>query len=156
MPSTVAASSAALHSHPMLARLARLFALFLVLVHAGLGAWAVIGLVELALSNVPWTRLSNPLFSSRMLLLQWALVLTAAATYIGGYVARWRRTPVALATVYAAMALTCAYQTFFILEHSSRFTAMVIEYVEYSVVLAFLLGSKTMRTHFNRNGTAGA
>jgi hypothetical protein len=64
---------------------------------------------------VPWARLSNPLFSRAMLLLQWTLIAAAAVTFIAGYLARWKRTPVAMLCIYGCMALTCAYQTFFIL-----------------------------------------
>jgi hypothetical protein len=128
--------------------LARLVAWALILVHAGLAVWAFVGFAELALSNVPWTRLSNPLFSRVMLALQWSLIASAALVFVAGYFGRWRRTPVAMLVIYAAMALVCAYQTFFILTHSSRFREMAIEYAEYAVILAFLFRSKHMREHF--------
>ena len=73
--------------------LARTIAMLLIAVHTGLGLWAVVGFSELLFAEVPWTRLSNPLFSPAMLLLQWTLIATAAATFIGGYVRRWRHTP---------------------------------------------------------------
>jgi hypothetical protein len=123
------------------------FALLLV-VHAGLGAWAIVGLAELALHAVPWPRISNPLFSPAMLLWQWSLVATAASVFIVGTLRRWRHTPVAMLCIYGAMALTCAYQTFFILVDDGRFRAMAIEYLEYMVILAFLFGSRHARARF--------
>ena len=128
--------------------LARFVAWSLVLVHVGLGLWALAGFAELALPHVPWTRLSNPLFSRAMLALQWSLIAFAAATFIAGYVWRWRPTPIAMTFIYGAMALVCAYQTFFILTAPSRFRAMAIEYVEYAVILAFLFLSDHMRQRF--------
>ena len=128
--------------------LARLMAWGLVAVHVGLGLWALVGFLELALPEVPWTRLSNPLFSRPMLLLQWSLITLAAMVFIGGYAWRWRHTPVAMSVVYGAMALVCAYQTFFVLTHPTRFRAMAIEYAEYSSILAFLFLSSHMRERF--------
>lgn len=129
--------------------LAHSIAVLLIVVHTGLGVWALVGFLELALPSVPWTRLSNPLFSTPMLLLQWTLIAVAAATFIAGYVSRWKHTPVAMLCIYTAMALTCAYQTFFILTAPTRFLAMVIEYIEYAAILAFLFGSKDMRLRFS-------
>jgi hypothetical protein len=69
-----------------------------------------------------------------MLALQWSLIASAALVYICGYVGRWRRTPLAMSVIYAAMAFVCAYQTFFILTHPSRFREMTLEYAEYAVI----------------------
>ena len=129
--------------------LARAFALFLVAVHVGLAGWALVGFAELALAEVPWRRLSNPLFSRAMLATQWTLIAVAAAIFIGGYFGRWRHTPVALLFTYGAMASVCAYQTFFILTHPARFRAMAIEYLEYAVILLFLFSSEAMKRHFS-------
>ena len=116
----------------------RLIAAFLVVVHTGLLAWAAAGFAELALARVPWPRLSNPLFSTGMLLLQWSVVSAAAATYLAGYLVRWPRLRAAMAGWYAVMAGICAYQTFFILVHDTRFLAMAVEYAEYLAILVWL------------------
>ena len=128
---------------------ARWIAILLVLVHAGLGLWALVGFVELAFHEVPWGRVSNPLFSRPMLALQWTLIMAAAMVFITGYLTRWKHTPAAMACIYGGMAPTCAYQTFFILTAPSRFRAMAIEYVEYAVILAFLFWSSHMRARFS-------
>jgi hypothetical protein len=124
---------------------------FLLAVHTGLGVWALVGFMELALPEVPWKRVSNPLFSSSMLLLQWSLITVAATVFISGYLRRWKHTPVAMLGVYGAMALVCAYQTFFILTNASRFRAMAIEYTEYAVILMFLFFSNHMQLRFSRS-----
>jgi hypothetical protein len=129
---------------------AQALAWLLMAVHAGLGAWALVGFAELLLSEFPWARVSNPLFSRSMLLLQWTLIGTAAAVFIAGYLTRWKHTPPAMLLVYGAMAAVCAYQTFFILTSPSRFRAMAIEYLEYAVILAFLFFSTHMRLRFGR------
>lgn len=128
--------------------LARAVAVALLVVHAGLGIWAAVGVAELAWADVPWGRVSNPAFSTSMLLLQWLLVAIAATVFIGGYLTRFPHTPTAMAVIYAAMAGVCAYQTFFILTNDTRFAAMAIEYLEYAVILVFLFRSKHMRLHF--------
>lgn len=132
----------------MPASLSRLVAWFLILVHAALGVWALVGFAELLLPGVPWLPVSNPLFSERMLLLQWTLIAVAAAVYVVGYLRRWPAMPVALGCIYALMALVCAYQTFFILTSSTRFFAMAVEYLEYALILLFLFRSRHMRAHF--------
>jgi hypothetical protein len=132
----------------MLDSLSRVFAALLLLVHAGLGAWGLVGFVELALPSPPWSRVSNPLFSRPMLALQWTLVSLAASVFIAGYLARWRHTPQAMLCVYGAMAAVCAYQTFHVLTSPTRFRAMAIEYLEYAVILVFLFRSEHMRARF--------
>ena len=130
--------------------LTRWIANILVLVHAGLLLWAGIGFLELVFPDPPWDRLSNPLFSESMLLWQWFIISISALVFLIGYYKRWAWTPVLLAGIYALMAFTCTYQTFFILEHESRFTEMIIEFIEYAVILAFLFGAPGMRVHFGR------
>lgn len=124
----------------------RIIGATLVLVHVGLGLWALVGFAELLLGEVPWTRISNPLFSGSMLLWQWALVLTAAVVFVLGYVTRWRRLFLAMSILYGAMAATCALQTFFILTHPTRFLAMAIEYAEYAAILCFLFFARERRS----------
>jgi hypothetical protein len=130
------------------AAIERTVAGLLVVVHAGLLAWALVGFAEMLLPAVPWRRVSNPLFSTPMLLLQWSLIALAATTYLTGFFLRWSHTPIAMAVLYGAMALVCAYQTFFILTSTTRFRAMAIEYGEYTLILAFLFLSKYMRARF--------
>ena len=120
----------------------------LVLVHVGLGVWALVGFAELAVTEVPLKRVSNPLFSPSMLILQWTLIAIAAVCFVAGYLTRHPHLPVAMACIYAAMAATCAYQTFFILTHPTRFRAMAIEYAEYALILAILFGTEAMRRRF--------
>ncbi|MBE7492023.1 MAG: hypothetical protein HS108_09760 [Planctomycetes bacterium] len=128
---------------------ARCFAAVLVLVHLGLGVWAGLGFAELGMAETPWPRLSNPLFSPAMLTLQWTLIATAAVCFVVGYFARWKRLPVAMAVIYGLMALTCAYQTLFILTAPTRFLFIAIEYLEYAVILAFLFRSDFARRRFS-------
>lgn len=129
---------------------ARVVTWLLLLVHAGLGLWAAVGVAELALEQVPWNRVSNPAFSIRMLALHWTLIGAASVTFIAGYFSRWPPTPWAMAGIYGAMAATCAYQTFFVLTSPSRYWAMAIEYVEYGAISLFLFRASAMRAHFSQ------
>lgn len=128
----------------------QVFGGLLIIAHLGLATWAAVGWAELAFDSIPWTRVSNPLFSPAMRALQWSLITLAAATFITGYLTRWRRLPWAMLGIYAAMAAVCAWQTFFILTDAGRFRAMAIEYAEYTVILLFLFGSAQMRARFGR------
>ena len=127
---------------------ARSIAWFILLIHAGLGVWALGGLIELAGLNVPWPSVTNPELPRGLLFLRWPLIAAAAAVFIGGYASRWRLTPWAMALIYGFMAAMCAYETFFILTNDSRFLAMAIEYTEYALILAFLFLSDYMRQRF--------
>lgn len=128
--------------------LTRLVAALLLLVHVGLGVWAVVGFAEWLLAEVPWSRISNAELSRAMLLVHWTLIGTASVVFIVGYLSRWPRTPTAMLVIYGAMALVCAYQTFFVLSNDSRFVAMAIEYAEYAVISLFLWRSELMRERF--------
>jgi hypothetical protein len=126
----------------------RILAVAILVVHAGLIGWGLVGFAELGLPHVPWRRLSNPQLSTGMLLVHWTLITAAGATFVLGFATRWPRTPAAMAWLYAAMALVCAYQTFFVLTSPTRFRAMAIEYAEYALILAFLFLSRYARARF--------
>jgi hypothetical protein len=123
----------------------RAIAVVLVVVHIGLLVWALVGFIEMVWANPPWPRVSNPLFSSLMLLLQWFLVAGAALTFLVGYVGRWPRLPAAMMAWYVVMGAVCAWQTFFILQHPSRFAQMALEYAEYLTIAIYLQLSPHIR-----------
>ncbi len=127
---------------------ARIIAWLLLIVHAGLGVWAIAGFVELASTQVPWPSVTNPELPGWLLWLRWPLIAVAAGVFIGGYFARWQQTPVAMSVIYAGMAAMCAYETFFVLSNPGRYRAMAIEYTEYAVILAFLFLSSHMQQRF--------
>lgn len=111
-------------------------------VHLFLIAWAVVGLIEFVSPQVPWPRVSNPLFPGWVLLAQWLLILPAALVFVLGYWAAWPQMPMVLAIGYALMASLCAYQTFTILENDTRFLAMAAEYAAYVAIVIFLFRSE--------------
>lgn len=117
----------------------------LVGVHVVLGLWALAGFVEWFALTPPWPRISNALFPRHVLFLQWALTLAASVLFIGGFVARWRHTPTALAGVYVAMAALCALETFAYMTGELRFVAMAAEYMAYAGIIVFLSRSGRFR-----------
>jgi hypothetical protein len=129
---------------------ARIIAWLLLLVHAGLGVWALVGFVELATVQVPWPSATNPELPRWLLWLRWPLIAAASAAFIGGYVGRWRLMPWAMLLIYSGMAAMCAYETFFVLTNPNRYRAMAVEYAEYAVILAFLFLSNHMQQRFSQ------
>jgi hypothetical protein len=117
----------------------------LIAVHVVLGLWAAVGFAEWFVSDVPWPRISNPLFPRDVLFAQWALSLGAAVLFLAGYARRWPWKPAAMAVVYTLMALLCAVQTFTWMEGTMRFVAMGAEYVAYAVILGVLFRSERYR-----------
>jgi hypothetical protein len=128
----------------------RLVAAVLLLVHLGLLAWAVMGLLEWFLPGAPWPRLSNPLFPQPLLLVHWLAILGAGGVYVAGYLARWRHTPLAMVGAYAVLAAICAVETLGFLVHGTRFLDMALEYLTYALILAFLFRAPPMRERFGR------
>ncbi|MEX1034948.1 MAG: hypothetical protein WDZ54_03265 [Sneathiella sp.] len=119
--------------------------ILLVIIHVGLGLWAIVGFIEFFASQVPWPPLSNPLFPPAILLLQWTLILTAALVFVPGYLMQWQLLPWAMVFVYAAMAALCAVETFGFLQNDSRFIAMAAEYIAYLAIIFFLFLTATER-----------
>lgn len=124
---------------------ARAFLFVLLVVHGFLALWGVVGLTEWFWADPPWPRVSNELFPSGVLLLQWTLILMAAAVFLVGTGFRWAHTPTAMAVVYAAMAGLCAVQTVRYMESDHRFVAMGLEYAAYAGILIFLFRSDEFR-----------
>jgi hypothetical protein len=102
--------------------------------HVGLFVWALAGWSEWLLPAVPWPAVSNPLFPRWLLFAHWSAVLLAATLFLGGYRARWRRTPAAMIPAYAFMAAVCLVETFFFLVHPLRFVALALELVAYVAI----------------------
>jgi hypothetical protein len=102
------------------------------------------------------TRRANPGAASgrAMLLLQWCVVAAAALTFLVGCAERWPRLPAAMVAWYVVMAAVCAWQTFFILEHPSRFAQMALEYAEYVAIAIYLHLSPHIRGRLSRSPAA--
>lgn len=131
-------------------RLPRLFMGLLIAVHLGLGLWGLMGFAEMIFPAVPWPEISNPKFTDTILVLQWALVLVAAALFLGGTWARWAQTPRAMLVIYLLMGALCAVQNLFYLDHATRFLAVALEYAAYTVILLFLFRAAYARAFFGR------
>jgi TRAP-type C4-dicarboxylate transport system permease large subunit len=117
----------------------------LLVVHGFLALWGVGGFTECFWADPPWPRVSNELFPSGVLFLQWTLILMAAAVLLVGTRFRWTHTPTAIAGVYVAMAGLCAVQTVRHMESDHRFVAMGLEYVAYAGILVFVFRSSEFR-----------
>jgi hypothetical protein len=122
----------------MASLLNRLLPPLLVLVHAALLVWALVGLIEWFALSVPWPIVSNALFPRWLLLVHWLAVLIASFVFLSGYALRWSDTPRAMAPAYSFMAVVCAIETFGFLTHSLRFVAMAFEYATYVLILIAL------------------
>jgi hypothetical protein len=110
----------------------------LVVVHAILLVWATFGMAEWLLPKVPWPLVSNPAFPPWLLLVHWLAVLAGAVAFLGGYIARWRATPVAVALAYASMAVVCVIETFWFLTGVGRFVSMTLEFTAYIGIVVLL------------------
>lgn len=128
----------------------RLILYVLVGVHVFLGLWAVVGWIEWFVPKVPWPRVSNPAFDRGMLFIHWSAILAASVCFLGGYFTRSPHLPLVMTFVYGAMAVICTVQTFFYLENSSKYIAMILEYAAYAFILFLLWRVKFFKSYFSK------
>jgi hypothetical protein len=136
---------------PIIHSLNRLLPASLVVLHLLLLAWAVVGLVEWFLSQVPWPAISNALFPPWLLLLHWLAVLIASSLFLMGYVRRWSRTPELMIPAYAFMAFVCTIETVGFLTHSWRYLAMALELAAYAAIVLSLRRVPALASRFGRS-----
>ncbi len=113
----------------------------LLLIHAILVAWGVLGLVEYVAPAVP-LGLQSPAFPPGLQFLHFASVLATGLVFLGGYLARSRHLSFAMVTMYAVLATICFVETVDFGAFGggmTRFIPMSIEYVTYIGISLFLL-----------------
>lgn len=122
----------------------------LVLLHAGLLIWALMGLAEWIFGAVPWPAVANPLFPRAMLFFHWLSVIAASAAFLAGLALRWPGTPIAVSLGYGGMAAVCLVETTQYLVHDMRWVAMAAEYAAYLIIGSWLFLSATAQSAFRR------
>ena len=122
----------------------------LLAVHVFLLLWALVGLIEWFAAEVPWPRVSNPLFTRDILLMHWLLIGFAGTAFLVGWLTRWRWTPELMAVAYLGLATGCAIETFGYLRHGTKFVDMGLEFATYVAILALLFRAGFARRRFNR------
>lgn len=127
---------------------ARLIPALLLVLHAALLVWALLGLAEYFVAEPPWPPLANPLFPAWLQLVQWLVVLAVATVFLAGYALRWPWLPQAMIAGYGAMAIVCALQTASYLEHPGRYLDLAIEYAAYLSILVWLFRASSARRRF--------
>lgn len=128
----------------------QLFPLILVLVHALLFIWGVLGLVEYFFSAIP-LGLQNAAFPAGVQFLHFASIFVTGLIFLFGYNTRWRHTPFAMVVMYAVLATLCFVETVDFGAFGKgllRFVPMTLEFVTYIALSAYLLGATTMRERF--------
>lgn len=119
----------------------RLAIVVLIAVHLFLLVWAIAGFIELLTGRAVWEGATSPEFPEWMLWAQWPPILLTALAFLVGYAVRWPLMPHAVVAGYVVLGALCAYQTFFLLTHDTRFIAMAVEYAAYIVIGLFLFRS---------------
>ena len=122
----------------------------LLVVHAGLTLWGLLGFVEGLFPGAVSIGLQNPLFTPPVQWAHWIAILTGGLVFLAGYAARWRWTPLAMTGAYLFMAALCAIETIGYLKHGTRFLDMTLEFATYFVILTFLFRSHLARERFGR------
>ena len=131
-------------------RLSRGFEYLIVLASAIMLGWGLLGFLEYFTGLAPLMPLQNSTFPPGMQSLHWILITASGATYLAGYVLRWRFTPIAMLVMFTALATMCAVQTFDMLENPDRYRNFVQECVNYIIISIYLFRSKRMRDRFGQ------
>jgi hypothetical protein len=110
----------------------------LFVLHAGLGVWAALGLIEFLTPSRIAFGLANRHFPGWMQLLHWLAIGAGAAVFL----LTWRRPPRArvmgMALAYGLMAVVCLAQTILFLQHPGKWRDMGLEYAAYLAILWLL------------------
>lgn len=112
--------------------------------------WGFLGFFEYFTGLAPLMPLQNATFPLGMQTLHWVLITASGATFLAGYVLRWKFTPIAMLVMFTALATMCAVQTFDMLENPDRYRNFVQECVNYIIISTYLFRSKRMRDRFGR------
>jgi hypothetical protein len=114
--------------------------------------WGVMGLWEY-ISPAAGFGLQNPKFPEGTQLLHWLLLVLTGASFVLGYMFRWRHTPFVSITMYAALATLCFIET---LDFGAfgggpeRFYIMAGEYLLYISLGVYLTRSRRIGERFGR------
>ncbi len=112
--------------------------------------WGVLGFLEYFTGLAPFMPLQNPTFPPGTQFFHWFLITLTGSTFLVGYFARWRYTPVAMIVLYASLATMCAIQTFDFMENASRYADFARECAYYVIISVYLFRSNRMRDHFGQ------
>ena len=112
--------------------------------------WGVLGFLEYFTGLAPVMPLQNATFPLGMQTLNWIGITASGATFLVGYVLRWRFTPIAMLVMFSALATMCAVQTFDMLETPDRYRNFVQECFNYIIISVYLFRSKRMQDRFGR------
>lgn len=114
--------------------------------------WGILGLWEYIVPSAGFG-LQHPNFPPGTQLLHWLLLLLTGSIFVLGFALRWRHTPFATITMYAALATLCFVET---LDFGAfgggpaRFVVMAGEYGVYVALALYLLRSRRIAERFGR------
>lgn len=131
--------------------IASLFPYVLMVVHAALAIWGVLGLVEYFFPAVS-LGLQNAGFPAGTQFLHFASILVTGGMFLVGYVTRWQHTQHAMVTMYAVLATICFIETVDFQAFgggSTRFIPMTIEYIVYVGLSTYFFRSAVMCERFS-------
>ena len=131
-------------------RLSQGFEYLIVLASIIMLGWGLLGFLEYFTELAPLMPLQNPTFPPGMQTIHWILITASGATFLIGYVLRWRYTPIAMLVMFTALATMCAVQTFDMLENPDRYRNFVQECVNYTIISIYLFRSQRMRDRFGQ------
>ena len=134
----------------LLDRLSQGFSYLIVLAASVMLGWGVLGFLEYFSGAAPLMPLQNPTFPAGTQFVHWTLITLSGATFLAGYVLRWRYTPLAMIVLFASLATLCAVQTFDFMENPSRHWDFTRECTYYIIMSIYLLNANRMRDRFGK------
>ena len=123
----------------------------LVVIHMFLLLWAAGGVIEMISTQVPWPAYTNIDFPNWLLPIHWGSVMITSVGFLIGHFTKWSRTPEFMLAAYTMLFTICVIETFGFMTSSTKFIAMAVELVTYTVVLTMLFKNKYFIKYFNRD-----
>lgn len=120
----------------------------LVVIHLFLIIWSTGGIIELISLKVPWTPYTNQDFPQWLLPVHWGSVIITSVGFIVGYFTRWSWLPQFMLAAYSMLFTICVIETLGFMTNSTKYIAMVAEFVAYAVILILLFKHKYFINYF--------
>lgn len=125
------------------------FGYILVFIHIFLLFWSSGGIVEMTLTDVPWTPYTNLDFPQWLLPIHWGSVIIASSGFLFGYFSKWSGTPLFMLAAYTMLFTICVIETFGFMTSSTKYIAMFTELITYSIILILLFKNKYFIKYFS-------
>ncbi len=114
----------------------------------GMLVWGIAGFFEYFTGITPIIKLQNAAYPSGVQFVHWFLITATGASFLIGYLSKWKWTPFVMVGLFSNLAVLCTIQTFDFMSAQWSFGAYLTEMISYLIHSAFLLRSGLSKSRF--------